>query len=340
MRELCYDYDSIIYACGFVNETRYINVKNKITGKKSKYKNRTEFWGNKRKVIEGELAIINDKRIANGETPYTKDDFELEDVQEAGDPANTFHTLKCMINGINRDLQADSYVGFIGKGDCFRLDRSTIFKYKGNRENALRPILKDEMVDYLVKHHKAKVVTGLEADDWVNIHCYQKKSIAVTTDKDALGCPILIYNHDYPDLGIQDGNCFGELFQTFKEDKKGVLKPVDVKGLGRKFFYYQLAYGDDIDNYRANCASEKDWGKVSAFNSMVGARNDLEALEAVRDVYKYLYPNETEIIGWRGDKLVVDWLYVFNEVWDLARMRRAPNDIVTGEEVLRKFKLI
>lgn len=334
-----FDYDAIIYQAGFGCETRNVEVTNKKNGKKKIFKNQSEFFGRKKDTIEGWLGEQNEILLANGKEPLAKSDFELETIRTVDSLPNTLHTTKVIINGILEKIGAESYVGFIGKGDSFRLDRSTIYKYKGDRDNALKPLLKDEITEYIVKHHNGIVVEGLEADDHVIIEAVQHENgVVVGVDKDSNGCPVKVFNPNKPERGILDCDCFGELSLVLKGTKGKEYK--EVEGFGRKFFYYQVAYGDDVDCYRANSASELDWGVVSAYESLANATTDKECLEALVKVYKHLYPEPKVITGWRGDEIQIDWLYVLEENWDLARMLRSEDDLVTAPQVLKKFKLL
>ena len=334
------DMDSIIYSAGFANEDRSLKVTHNLSGKTQIFKNKTEFWGNKRKEIGGWLGELNNKRALEGKKEFTKEDFSVEEIQTTGPVENTIHTVKQMVNRFCDSVKAKEYVGYIGVGDSWRVERSTIMKYKGNREDALRPLLKDEITEYLVKYHNGVKVMGLEADDWVNITAYKNKGVGITYDKDILGCPVLSYNPNLPELGIQNGNCFGEIYKTFKQKPDGSETVDDIKGIGRMFLYFQLLNGDVVDNYKPSYASDSKFGKMSAYDALSGAKTDLEALEAIRDTYRTLYPTRKEIIGWRGDTIVIDWLYVLNEMWDLARMKRWEGDNISAEDVLKKFKLI
>src|SRR5690606_26994769 len=219
--------------------------------RKNTYKNITEFWGRKKNEIGGKLGEINESRVAAGKRPFEKEEFTHETVRYSEPLENVLYTVKHMINDIREKTGIKNYMGYIGKGDSFRLERSTIYKYKGNRDDAFRPLMKDEITEYLVKHHDAKIVQHLEADDWciIRAHKDSNKTI-ISVDKDALGCAVRVWNPDHPEWGVIDGDCFGELQLIEKENKSGKTK--DVKGYGRKFFYYQVAYGDDVDNYRAN----------------------------------------------------------------------------------------
>lgn len=335
-----FDFDSIIYKVGFVTEQKWVDVKHIKSGRVKRFKNQTEFFGRKKNEIGGWLGELNAERAKDSLPPFSKEDFTLETVRLPGNKPEVLHTAKAMIGNIVKVLGVDEYCGFIGKGDSFRLERSTMTKYKGDRDPDSKPLMKDEISEYIYKHHNAEIVEGLEADDWCIIEGCKEGRVVVAYDKDSYGSPVHIYNPDRAAEGIINANCFGELQLIEKLDAKtGNVKSRDVKGYGRKWFYYQVAYGDDVDCYRSNAASEKDFGIMGAFDMMNHATNDREALEALVAVYKHLYPTPVEHTGWRGDKIVVDWRYALSEIWDMARMWRTPDDDIKAEEVFRKFNL-
>ena len=44
--------------------------------------------------------------------------------------------------------------------------------------------------------------------------------------------------------------------------------------------------------------------------------------------------------GWGGNEFEIDWKYVFNENWDMARMLRWEGDLVVGTDVMEKLGVI
>lgn len=331
-----FDYDNIIYKVGFATESRNVVVTHVPSGRSNVYKNISEFWGLKRNEIGGKLGEINTLRIEAGKRPFERNEFTHETVRESEPISKVLRTVKMMIKNACEAVGASDYRGYIGKGDSFRVERSTVLQYKGNRKDALRPLMKDEISEYILRYHNGILVEGMEADDWCIIDAYRDPNkVVIGVDKDAYGCAVQTFNPDHPEWGIINGDCFGELQLIEKPSKK------DVKGYGRKFFYYQVCYGDGVDNYRSNSASDVKWGVVSAYNALKDAQNDREALEALKNVYLHLYPTPKEIIGWRGDTFEIDWMYMFNENWDLARMhRKEKGDDVRGTDVLKKFGLL
>ena len=50
--------------------------------------------------------------------------------------------------------------------------------------------------------------------------------------------------------------------------------------------------------------------------------NDKEALSKLVEGFKLLYPESKRVLGWRGDVIAIDWMYVMQECFTMARMRK------------------
>lgn len=326
------DLDWIRYAAGFVGEKREIQAIHKSSGDVRTFKNVTEFYGRGKAKNKGWIGSWNEE---NPDNQVVVDDFEIIEIQKPEPIANVLHTAKKMLEGAIRAVDADDFIGYYGKGDSFRVERSTIIKYKGNRDHLKKPLLIDDITHYLEKQWGAIPIEFIESDDKCVMDCYRRKDrYLVSPDKDSAGNEVLWAN-PMKDFEILDCSGFGRLWL----ENEGTTKEV-VRGVGRLFFYYQVAYGDDVDNYRANAASTVPWGSKSAYVNMRECKNDQEALEALMRIYQHLYPEPVTIEGWRGDVIEVDWLYAMTEVFDLARMLRWKGDEVYLPSVLEKYKLL
>ena len=158
-----------------------------------------------------------------------------------------------------------------------------------------------------------------------------KNKVIVGLDKDYYGQPVTFLNINRVEEGTQHCDQFGKLWLT----EKG-----DVRGIGRLFLYWQVASNDESDNYAANCMSDIKWAGKSAYKELVGCTNDKEAWEVLVNIFKKLYPEPKTVKGWRGDDIKIDWLYVLQECFTMARMVRYKNepevkvtDILTKMEV-------
>lgn len=325
------DMDMYKYKAASAGETRSIIVSHVPSGRQKTFKNKTEFKGRGKK-IGGWLGEVNQQREEEGKTPFSLEEFEIEDVQTPEPLENVLHTVKMMVDSTLKALNTTRYKAFIGEGDGFRLEKSTLMKYKGSREDTNKPVLLDEVVKYIKKKYKPTLVTDVEADDKIVMEAYKKPDhVVVAEDKDAMGCPIKVFNPFKPELGVVDCDCFGELW----------IAPngKDVKGKGRLWLYFQTAYGDPTDNYRNTSATSKQCGEKTVYNKMKDCKNDKEALQVVVDIYKNLYPEPTVAKGWRGDDIEVDWMYVMKENWTMARMLRFEGDDVDIVDVLDKLEV-
>lgn len=329
-----YDFDLITYSAGFAGETRRVEVTHIPSGRKTLFKNKTEFRGRGKKV-GGWLGELNSSREEKGLAPFLEEDFLLETVREVEPLENVLSTTKRMISNINEKVGVNEYCGYLGKGNGFRYDEATLWEYKGNRKDVLRPIYKDEIAEYILKHQNAELETYYEADDRVIMKAIEygvDDSVVITIDKDSYGCPVRVFNPDRPQEGIVDCRGFGELWRV--EGKS------DIRGKGRLHLYWQTAHGDSTDNYKANCFSDIKWSGISAYESLKDCSDDREAFESLKSTFQMLYPEEIEVEGWRGDLIRIDWLYVLEEMWNMARMRRHEDDVVFVKDILKGYKML
>lgn len=311
------DMDLYKYQAACVGEKRSIIVTHKGSGREMEFKNRTEFYGHHNKKSGGWLAERNKGRTS----PFTLDEFEIADKVVPEPIQNILHTAKLMVESDLKTCDVTSYKAFLGKGDSFRLGLSTLVKYKDRLQP--KPIHLDEVSAYLEKKFKCEIVSDIEADDACVIAAQDKNSFIIGEDKDYWGAPCKFWDRNQRHRGVVDCDKFGKLFL----DTNG-----KVRGEGRLFFYFQVGYGDDTDTYWANSVSNFKWGEKSSYKELVNCTNDDEAITALISIYKKLYPEPKEVIGWRGDNLTVDWRYALEENWTMARM-------LNSLDQPRKFKL-
>lgn len=320
MTKLCFDYDYLLYAAGSMAETRSIVVTHRASGDQWEFPNRTLFWGHHKAKAGGWLAEWNSKRP--DDKRRKADEFDVIDKQCPEPIENAIHTLKQMIVAVKEETFANTHYGYTGRGKSFREDVSTIIKYKGNRDNSLRPVLLEDLRNYLVRYQAAEIIAGIEADDAVSIDSYNSwkkwkktgsdndKLIVACVDKDYKQCPGHLKYPEQPLCSYGEG--FGYLEPT----------PKGFTGRGRLWLYFQVLAGDSVDNYFPNSASPVKWAEVSAYKALSGCKTDKEALQALVDSYKLLYPSPKKIVGWRGQEIEIDAMYVLQENFTLARMLR------------------
>lgn len=338
MTTLLYDYDPILYAAGSVGEKRTIKAVHRESGDEYEFDTRTQFWGRWKAKAGGWLAEYN----ANRETPRLPEEFDITDIQTPEPLSNCLQIVKNMVSASCEAVGVSSYYGYSGKGKVFREDISTILKYKGNRDKALRPLHLDDLKEYLVKHHACEIIEHIEADDACSIdsyNAYQKwkktksdkdKLVLACVDKDYLQCAGHLFNtNTCAPICSYDG------FGWLNLNEKG-----DVKGRGRLWLYHQILSSDDSDNYAANSATTMKWGEKTSYKLLKDCKTDKEAFEALVSGYKTLYPSPKKITGWRGDEIEIDAMYVLQENFNLAKMLRSADEQPTDvKAVLTKLNI-
>ena len=326
MTRAVFDYDYLKYSIASVCEKRSIVVTHRESGNEKEFPTRTEFYGHYLKKSGGWLAERNKERTEQGKEPWVAEDFDIADKQVAEPVSHMNNIVKAHINGVVKALGASSYYGYIGKGESWRVGASTILEYKGQRKENIKPLMLDEIEDYLRRRHDAEIITGLEADDMVIIDSVKNPKLTIVgVDKDYNGCePINLFNPDTMSMPLRIEG-LGKLWIEEKKNSKGKIEK-KVRGMGRKFFYFQILSGDESDNYCANSATDTKWGDMGTFKLLDSCGNDAECWQAIFAGYKKLYPEPKEITGWRGDKFMVDWKYVLNENCVMAYMLRTPDD--------------
>lgn len=319
------DLDKYKYSAAYVGEKRTIEVTHKTEGWSKPYKSRTEFWGHWKKKAGGALALMNKER----DSIWLPDEFEIQDIQTPEPIANVLHSAKLMVEGDLYTTGAKSFEAYLGEGESFRVQVSTLLKYK-DRDYSMRPLALDAVTEYLRNKFKADVIRDIEADDMCVISAFkQPNKFIIGEDKDYWGCPVNFYDVNRRERGIVNCNKLGHLFL----DEKG-----NVRGEGRIHLYYQIASQDDVDVYKANCFSDVDWGSKGAYKALVNCKTDKECFQVLVDIFKMLYPEPKTIIGWRGDEILIDWFYVLQEMFWMANMKKTVDEpLVDVKAVLERL---
>lgn len=338
------DLDYAKYTVASAGEKRTLKVTHKETGKeilnpkvedgkkvKVPFNTRTEFWGRGKKRDGGYLGEVNKLKEKKGQPLATWEDFEIEDIQTTSPLDHVLHSAKVMVERDLASLGTKNYEAILGKGASFREGLSTLQKYKGGRDNLLKAVYLDDVTNYLAEKFKAKWVEGIEADDAVVMRAYgDPNAVVLGEDKDYRGQPIKYFDINNPDEGIIDGDCFGELWEKSK---------TKISGKGRLFLYFQMLAGDSSDDYKASLLSDINYGDKSAYKALKDCKDDQEALRAVVSEFKRMYPEPITIETWQGVETTVDWYYVANEMFQMARMLRWNGDLMSFSHWLMEYNV-
>lgn len=344
------DLDQTAFVAAAGAEKRTVLVTHIKSGRQMEFKNRTEFHGRQKTVVGGWLKDQNTnmeaKALSSGRkfTPWTRDDFTIEDKQVAEPVENCLHLLKIKINAIIEHMGGAKGIGILGGTGNFRLVLPTPEIYKGNREDTIRPLLLGECREYVKKKYGAIVIDGIEADDYLTMRQYEgwlhyKKTgkfnqIVASFDKDQVQCPGLIFNtmrdsterswkHPLPWL-IDDS--MGEIWM-----EKG-----KVKGWGKKFFGYQMLFGDQSDNVKPYQNFDKiRFGETSAFQIISPCQDENSMWTAIVNQYKGWFPDGVEFTDHMGiDRKFTagQWASV---IFQAVYMKRREKDKTTLSSVIR-----
>lgn len=316
------DLDYVKYSAASVGEKRTITVIHKASGREKEFNTRTEFYGRDKAKSGGWLGELNAKR----ESPFAVDEFEIIDVQTPEPVEHVLQIAKTQVENDLKKLGTNKYKAFLGKGDSFRVELSTLLKYKDNRTGMLRPLHMDAVTEYLGRKFKAEIVEHLEVDDRCVIEAYNNPNAVIQgLDKDYYGQNVKFFNVNRVDEGIQDCNQFGKLWL----DGKG-----EVRGIGLMHLAWQIASNDTSDNYAANCFSDIKWAGKSAYKALVDCKTEKDVWQKLKEIFQHLYPENKTVIGWRNEPINITWDYVLNECFMMARMLRFEGDNLNAYNVM------
>lgn len=332
---LILDADSIAYKAAAANEARTIKTRHKGTGIIEQWDNRTHF-----------------RKYLAEERHDSEEMYEIEDVQEPRHVSYGQSLVRNMIRSYTTKLQIPQYEIYISGTDNFRDSiplpqaHETIRggisggKYKGKREDNIRPKQLKEIRQWMIDDFGAIVVNGMEVDDMSSIRAYEgwkagDKIIQVTEDKDATQCSGWLYNPAKMSTPI--------LVQGFGKIEKQGAK---VKGYGRAFLYFQALYGDAVDCYHGadiwkaqDIPAGRQFGEMAALGLLKDAKTDREAVQIVYNQYKKWYPGTVDYVAWDGSLQSKNAVEIMQMYFDCAHMRRWHGDRIDVPALLAKLDI-
>lgn len=341
------DYDQIAFQAASALEKRKILAKHIASGTKKEFENRTEFWGKSKTEIGGWLGERNAEREANGRRPFTKEEFEIIDVQYVPEEiGHTFQAAKTKVSGILKHLRLEKYCGVIGVGKTFRHAFQMPTEYKSERSD-IKPLQLSETKDYLVEFHNGDVVTVIEADDELEKYGFQgykdyKRTgkfsyIVVSIDKDSLSTPSILFNFyredgmfKNPDIILIDES-IGDLWIVEKGKKK------EVKGWGSFWLAYQMLMGDKTDSIRPYQDFGIKFGDMACFKTISECKTQAELFQKVKDTYHTWFPDGVKFKSWDGVDVHVETDQWIETIFQLVYMKRWDNDDTTFESMLQAY---
>jgi len=154
-----WDFDSPLYAACSFCEDKKILVEHLASGRTKEFKNKTEFWGSKRKEIGGWLA--------DQKGSWKRTDFNIKDLQVRNrvplSKAKEYLDSKISFMK-SQDFCKDLRIAVQGKGN-FRKDIYP--EYKMNRGK--KPLVFKELKKWFIDKYKPIIINGIECDDTISI---------------------------------------------------------------------------------------------------------------------------------------------------------------------------
>jgi hypothetical protein len=332
------DGDILAYRAAAANTRRFVKVTHKETAESLEFDTLTKFreWAGSR---ADQYEVVPDQVAEDIQFAYASMNRSLEHIVEMAG-CTEYHIV---VSGDNN----------------FRLDLPLPSRYKSNREGGQRPPQLLDCKQYLIHRKGAEVSDGVEADDVLCAYAYaglieekaQRKAgvaeedIFITVqnsiDKDAKHGPWWLLDHTtMREPMLIEG--YGGLTCTERDTGRKTVKGTPViekiiKGHGRAFLYFQMAFGDAIDGYKPCELAKVKFGEVGGYELLKHAKNDKEALEALVTRYKLWYPSAVTYRAWDDSLHTKDWLQLMQLYADCAFMRRWPGDRLDIPKLLDKL---
>lgn len=210
----------------------------------------------------------------------------------------------------------------------FRREIARMQEYKGKRKDQRRPELLGVMRNWLRdKYPSVDAREDYESDDALAISCLEDGGVICSSDKDLFTTPCLVMPLDNPKKPV-NCNVFGGLHLNAKGK---------VKGYGRKYFYFQLLYGDDSDCYRPFIHSKvvKKYGEKGVFADLVDLKTDQACVDFILSKYQKAYLEPFTFTDWQGLLQTYTWQDALQEVLHCAYMRRFYGDNMTVDRFIK-----
>ena len=244
--------------------------------------------------------------------------FTSESSQVADPLSWCLKTVNDSIRKVMEFVGANKCELYLGGSNNFRLKVPAPIEYKSSRTEVAKPLLLNEVREYLIKHKGAKKVKDVECDDVVanRMRTLYKQGIRATLyscDKDALGNvdhKIQMYDPIKEDIIISEGGVGSiELVKS------------KLKGKGLKFLIYQACNGDPVDSYSPKPFFNKKYGDSSFYKDFNDCKTEVEVLEKFVEVAKRLVPDNVSYTSFNGQLMELNRKELFEMYFTLCKMR-------------------
>lgn len=301
------DADSIVYkAAASANEVEYtlLNGEGHIEG-----------------VFKSAKAYKDHQKDVASFLGIDTEEWTVSKTESTKPVEHSLKVLETLIDRIRKSVKADKHVFYVGTNDHILSGIATIQKYKGNRDNMVKPIHLDAVKKYIRSLPDVRLVdNGYETDHIVSCLAYKAfhkyhpdyQVVLASIDKDLKNTCSVHYNFD--------------------TEEWCVITPEE----GDYNFALQALTGDTVDNIKGlpNVSDEfrdkyklpkrSGVGKATAQAILQDLKGEsLQTLyDRVLEAYKSFYPNPYEYTSWDGKDLSATPESILDENCTLLFMMR------------------
>lgn len=297
---LVVDTDSAIYACCFICQKKmhFASVKGKVIYQADN-KNKYNKWLKEQDVLTQACVDYDftEELLPFSEAKVAFNGWLKELVKMAG----TTRKVLLLTKG----------------GSCFRTYRATLKKYKGNRDNLVKPKYYNQLREYIRDELKAKIYQKWEADDAC---CMALAAAEPKKDVTAILAAI------DKDLEQQEG-------RHINPNKKAEGVYVVDKFTGQYSFYKQMLMGDTADNI----PGLKGVGEKGAIKMLEGCESVKDLARVTWENYQKKYGDFHKYTPWWWEEKYDDPEYHDHELVEELRASRPEKERkVSVETVFRE----
>lgn len=211
--------------------------------------------------------------------------------------------------------------------NSFRKEIAKMQLYKNSRNNTERPQVLSDVRDMLRGEFEfVDALFNYEGDDALVINCLEYGGVISSSDKDLFTVPCRVTALQNPSKPI-DCNVFGGL----RLNAAG-----NVKGIGRKFAYFQVLFGDVSDCYRPFIHSKtvSKYGEKKAKADLDKLTTDKQCVDFIVQKYQQAYPEPFKFTDHDGVLQTFTWQLALQEILHCCYMRRFYGDSMSIERFM------
>ena len=306
------DADSWLYKAAYVGTKKEIRL----------YNNEGELQGTFTgiKKCKEYLKEVSDFLMIDTSEWYTEESIEHLPVEYC------YKALDNYIANLKKKVKGKRWRFFIGRGDLYRDEQATLYKYKGNRDGMEKPHHFDAVKDYMESKPETTVIRKLEVDDVVSVfickdynsHHQDPKYLLVAIDKDLANSAGARYNPDTEEWSYieQQEADYNFALQMLTGD----WSTDGIKGLPNVSDEFR-------DKYKLPKRSGVGKATAQAILQELKGQSLQTLYNRVLEAYKSFYPDLYEYTSWDGKQLTGTPESILDENCSLLFMMRSKDEM-------------